>query len=43
MPFGIDSDLPLEMINTRPYPEARFEILVAPLQGAALQREALYA
>jgi hypothetical protein len=27
MPFGIDGDLPLELINTRPYPEARFEIL----------------
>lgn len=27
MPFGIDGDLPLELINTRPYPEARFELL----------------
>ena len=43
MPFGIDSDLPLELINTRPYPEARPEILLAPLPGAALERDALYA
>ena len=27
MPFGIDGDLPLELMNTRPYPEARFELL----------------
>jgi len=43
MPFGIDGDLPLELINTRPYPDARFQLLTPILPDNDLGGVAAYA
>jgi hypothetical protein len=43
MPFGIDGDLPLELINTRPYPNVRFELLAPTLSDDDLEGVAVYA
>ncbi|GGJ36214.1 hypothetical protein CDQ92_10655 [Sphingopyxis bauzanensis] len=43
MPFGIDGDLPLELINTRPYPPARSELLTPIVPDNDLEGLSAYA
>lgn len=43
MPFGIDGDLPLELFNTRPYPDERYALLASSLDFNDLEEDALYA
>lgn len=43
MPFGIDGDLPLELFNTRPYPDERYALLASTLDFNDLEEVALYA
>lgn len=42
MPFGIDGDLPLELFNTSPYPQARTELLTPILPFNNLGGAAAY-
>lgn len=43
MPFGIDGDLPLELLNTWPYPQARSDLLTPILPHGDIGEFATYA